>query len=320
MFAKAAVVVLMAGAVIVPAVPAIAVSAKPAPIKFGVVGPGSTKSKVVTVTLDPGYQAGGESGGGINAPFSQSANTCVTGATGTCSLTEVFAPTGPGDFDTTLFVSECNGLCINLAIPIVARSGVFAAKVPTIKFGSVAPGTTKTKKITLKFDTGYQSGGQSGGGINTPFNTSGCTSGATVKCTLTETFAPTQIGVYNTTLYVSECNGPCINVAIPIQATSGVVTAKPAPVKFGSVAAGGTKVKKITLTFDPGWSSGGQSGGGINAPFNASGCSAGTMVKCIITETFAPSQVGIYDTTLYVSECNVVCVNMAVPITAKTGV
>jgi hypothetical protein len=237
-----------------------------------------------------------------------------------CTLTETFAPTSIGDYDTTLFVSECNGLCINLAIPIVARSGVLAAKVPTIKFGSVAPGTTKIKKITLKLDPGFSTGGQSGGGINTPFNASGCTTGATVKCTLTETFAPTQIGVYDTTLFVSECNGPCINVAIPIQAASGVFTAKPSPIKFGSVPAGATKVKKITLTFDPGWSAGGQSGGGINAPFNATGCTAGTMVKCVITETFAPGQVGIYDTTLYVSECNIVCVNRAVPITAKSGV
>jgi hypothetical protein len=62
MFAKAAVVVLMAGAVIVPAVPAVAVSAKPAPIKFGVVAPGQSKSKTITVLLDPGYTTGGQSG------------------------------------------------------------------------------------------------------------------------------------------------------------------------------------------------------------------------------------------------------------------
>jgi hypothetical protein len=318
MFVKAALVALISGAVIVPAVPAVAVSAKPAPIKFGTVAPGQSKSKTITVLLDPGYTTGGQSGGGISAPFN--ASGCTSGATVKCTLTETFSPTAIGDYDTTLFISECNGLCINLAVPIVARSGVFASKVPTIKFGSVAPGQTKTKKITLTLDPGYTSGGQSGGGINNPFSASGCSQGTAAKCTITETFSPTGLGIYNTTLFVSECNGPCINIPVPITATSGLFAAKPSPIKFGSVAAGQSKVKKITLTLDPGYTSGGQSGGGINAPFNASGCVMGAAGKCTITETFSPTQVGIYDTTLFVSECNGPCINLAVPITAKSGV
>jgi hypothetical protein len=313
---------------------AFGMSAKPASVVFGSVGVGSSKTKPITINIDPGYAVASASGGGINPPFSPDIGAC--GSQPTCKVNETFAPTSLGTSDATLTISECpiaGGACVDLAIPVHGTGGAFAAKAAPVAFGSVAVGTTKTESVTLKMDPGYGVAIFGGAGaLNPPFSldigTCSDPSGQP-SCKLNEAFTPTTLGTFDVTLNVFECpltGGACIPLDIPFHATSGVFAAKPVLTAFGSVAVGRTKTKSVTLKIDPGYQVTIASGGGINVPFSFDlGTCAGAagQPSCKVNETFAPTGLGTFDTTLTIYECPITggpCIPLVIPVQAAGGV
>lgn len=179
-------------------------SAAPNPVQFGSVPLGTTASQTVTVTPDAGFQLGGVGGSGLNTPFNFTNDTCgTTVGPQTCTFVETFTPTTTGLATGQLFVNEFENtpsgvVNRNLEVDLSGTGvSVFAASPNPVQFGSVPVGTTVSRTVTVKPDTGFQVGPVGGSGLNTPFSFSNDTCGTTVgpqTCSFVETFTPTTTG------------------------------------------------------------------------------------------------------------------------------
>jgi hypothetical protein len=80
----------------------------PATLHFGNVAINTTKTLTSKVTVDAGYTFSGESGTGINPPWSVPVSACKQfKGPGRCTLTEIFTPTAIGPASGITWISEC---------------------------------------------------------------------------------------------------------------------------------------------------------------------------------------------------------------------
>lgn len=220
-----------------------------------------------------------------------------------------------------------------LAIVVMPRAATAISSAPsTLKFGEVPVNTTKTKTFRLKIDPGLQLQGASGGGVNRPYSigVSICSGGGVgpVTCKTDESFHPTQLGTFNTTLQVDECDGvgPCVDVYIPLQGRCGEFASGPSTVKFGGVPLNTTKTKAVGIKIDPGYHLASAAGGGINAPytFDFGTCTRAVgQLSCMGNESFDPTALGTFNTTLTLYECPDVggrCIALDIPLQGRSGV
>jgi hypothetical protein len=97
---------------------------QPASIDFGNVLVGTSVTRTVPVTLDPGFTV--NSAGGGSPPFHFDFFTCDGGATGPCSVQYSFSPTSAATFHDIMSIRECNSVqsvCISNDLVPTAVTG-----------------------------------------------------------------------------------------------------------------------------------------------------------------------------------------------------
>ncbi len=305
-------------------------AADPASVNFGTVPINTTVERLITITVDAGYRTQIASGGGINAPFSFSFDTCGAGGgftgPGTCTVRQRFTPTSTVTSSGTTNVFECpvaGGSCIPISYSVNGTGGSIHSADPTsVDFGNVPINTTVERSITITVDAGYSTQIASGGGINAPFGFSFDTCGAgggftgPGTCTVKQRFTPTSATASSGTTNVFECpvaGGSCIPISYSVSGT-GITTAAadPASVNFGNVPINTTVERLITITVDAGYRTEIASGGGINAPFSFSFDTCGTgggfagPATCTVKQRFTPTAAVPSSGTTNVFECPVV--------------
>jgi hypothetical protein len=305
-----------------------AIALSPAPINFGAVPVGTTKTKSVTLKLDQGY-AFEEMLGTATAPFGVNLGTCTPLTTGSCKFTVAFSPTALGLAMADLAPQECligGGGCTGGGFNISGVGGVASVKPTTVDFGNVALGKSKTKTVTLTPDPQYQFDAFGGvSGLNAPFNVDPgtCSAQNTSKCKFTQTFSPTALGQSIGNLTVSECpivaGPPCVVFPITFKGTGGAFSAK--PVAVGSVALGTSKSKPMSIKFDTGYTLQSVSSF-LDWSVNTNGCVAAVVKSCKVIVTLTATQPEIDDGTLTVTECPIVpgpCVSIGDPVSGHAG-
>jgi len=232
--------------------------ASPASVSFGTVGTGgnATQQVILSNTGTAAVQISsiaasgtGFSVNGITAPFTLNAGTAAT-------LNVVFAPTTGGSATGSVTVTS-NANNSPLTIPVTgsgAQPGLSIAPA-SFAYGSVVDGQTKSQNFTLT-NTGTSSltisqlsvsgAGYSISGLATP-----STIAAGASATFSAVFAPTTAGSLPGSVTVSSnAPGSPATVALSGTGVAGTVTlsANPTSLSFGSVNAGVTSSKSITLT------------------------------------------------------------------------
>jgi Abnormal spindle-like microcephaly-assoc'd, ASPM-SPD-2-Hydin/Protein of unknown function (DUF1573) len=232
--------------------------ANPTSVSFGTVSTGSnaTQQVILSNTGTAAVQISsiaasgtGFSVNGITAPFTLNAATTAT-------LNVVFAPTTGGSASGSVTVTS-NANNSPLTIPVTGTGAQPGLSITPASFayGSVVDGQTKSQNFTLT-NTGTSSltisqlsvsgAGYSISGLATP-----STIAAGASATFSAVFAPTTAGSLPGSVTVSSnAPGSPSTVALSGTGVAGTVTlsANPNSLSFGSVNAGVTSSKSITLT------------------------------------------------------------------------
>jgi hypothetical protein len=232
--------------------------ANPTSLSFGTVSTGgsATQQIILNNTGTAAVQissiavsGAGFSVNGITAPFTLNAATTAT-------LNVVFAPTTGGSASGNMTVTS-NANNSPLTIPVTGTGAQPGLSITPASFayGSVVDGQTKSQNFTLT-NTGTTSltisqlsvsgAGYSISGLATP---SSIAAGA--SATFSAVFAPTTAGSLPGSITISSnAPGSPATVALSGTGVAGTVTlsANPTSLSFGSVNAGVTSSKSITLT------------------------------------------------------------------------
>lgn len=209
-------------------------AANPATLDFHAITLDRTVSRLITITIDPGYRYSplGQTGADQD-PWTFDAGECDhngTAATGPikCTVRESFRPTTVGPVSDTLAISECNssGDCQSVDIPVSGAGKLdLAADPASVDFGSVPVNTTVSQTVTITVDDGFKVDASSSTGQGAPFGFSYDTCGADGgftgpgTCTVKETFMPESTTPATGTVAVSECptsGGSCQSVRAPV--------------------------------------------------------------------------------------------------------
>ncbi|HET6930587.1 MAG TPA: choice-of-anchor D domain-containing protein [Candidatus Acidoferrum sp.] len=232
--------------------------ANPTSLSFGSVGVGSNSTKTV-VFSNTGTAAiqistisvsgTGFSANGITAPL-------ILNPAATATLNVVFAPTAGGSASGSVTVTT-DQLHSPMTISLTGIGAVPGLSItPTsFVFGSLVDGQTKSQTFTLT-NTGSASLTISQVSVSgTGYSLSGLTTPSTIAAGATATFgvlfAPTTVGSFSGTITIaSNAPGSPLTVALSGSGTAGTVSlsANPTSLAFGSVNAGTTSSKSVTLT------------------------------------------------------------------------
>lgn len=221
---------------------------------YGTVIVGTSGSKVFTVS----NAAGGASatlgtvstaGLGLAAPYSMTGGTCSTGAviaaSGTCTITVQFAPTGAGAVGDTIALNYNNGASAQISNRAITGTGQSAAVLtisdPGYDYGTVPTGSNNPKVFTVSNAAGGASAtlgtiSAAGLGLSAPYSVSAatCATGGVIaaggSCTITVNFAPTIAGAQSDTIALNYNNGASAQVAN--RAITGTGNAAPAQLAF----------------------------------------------------------------------------------------
>lgn len=232
--------------------------ANPTSLSFGSVGVGSNSTKTI-VFSNTGTAAiqistisvtgTGFSANGITTPL-------ILNPAATATLNVVFTPTAGGSASGSVTVTT-DQLHSPMTISLTGTGAVPGLSItPTsFAFGSLVDGQTKSQTFTLT-NTGSGTLTVSQLSISgTGYSLSGLTTPSTIAAGATATFsalfAPTTVGSFPGTITIaSNAPGSPLTVALSGSGTAGTVllSANPTSLAFGSVNAGTTSSKSVTLT------------------------------------------------------------------------
>jgi hypothetical protein len=232
--------------------------ANPTSVSFGSVSTGSNATKPIilsntgTAAVQISSIAASGTGftvNGITVPF-------TLNAAATATLNAVFAPTAAGSVSGSVTVtSNATNSPLTISLTGTGAQPGLSITPASFAYGSVVDGQTKSQTFTLT-NTGSASltisqlsvggAGYSVSGLATP---STIAAGATA--TLNAVFAPTTAGSLPGTITIlSNAPGSPSTVALSGTGVAGTValSANPTSLAFGSVNAGTTSSKSVTLT------------------------------------------------------------------------
>ena len=227
-------------------------------LSFGNVSTGSSSTQHVTLT-NAGTVAvqissisatgAGFSVNGIAFPWTLNPSAAVT-------INVVFAPTSGGSVTGSIKVnSDASGSPLTITLSGTGVQGSLNIAPSSFAFGSVVDGQTKSQTFTIT-NTGNASvtisqltvsgAGYSVSGLNTP-----AALAAGASATFSAVFAPTAAGSLSGTITVNS-NAPGSPATISLSGTgvasSVTLSANPTSLSFGSVNAGSSSTKSVTLT------------------------------------------------------------------------
>ncbi len=309
-------------------------------VPFGSVNSGSSASQTVTVTNSGTANLTVGAIGSTNAlaaPFTKTADTCsnqTIAPSAACTVTIAFAPTATGSFTDSFNIPSNDpaksSVTVNVsgtgaAVPTPAIS-VTDSVAPTtdlsVPFGTIIVGSSASQTVTVK-NTGtanlVMGAVGSANPLADPFTItadtcSNQTIAAAATCTLTIAFAPTSAGTLSDSFSIPSNDPSKSTVTVNVNGTGGTVpvpgitvTDSVAPtndllVPYGTVSAGSTATKTVTIT-----NSGNAalvigaigSTDSLAAPFTMANdtCSDQTIAPaatCTMTIAFAPTLTGTF--------------------------
>jgi len=253
--------------------------------------------------------------GGTNpSSYSQTNNCGTTLAAGaSCVYTITFAPQALGQLQATLTIPD-NTVAGASTINTTGNGQTAVTVNPlALTFGSVAVTNTASKTTTIT---------NAGNALPVAFvlsdnvnytqtNTCGGAVPANGSCTVTVTFAPTNIGTFNATLTISDSDPTSPQVATLVgtgTAAVTVISATPAPLTFLNVAWNVSSSKTVTV----------KNNGVVTAFFsgitltdandytqtNTCGTSLAPKGSCTVTVTLTPQALGSLPATLTIADNN----------------
>jgi hypothetical protein len=288
----------------------------PLELDFGPTGVGATSPQaVVTITNYSTSTLNNFSGGGLTAPFGVSQD-CAAGvpAGGHCHYYFTFSPTTEGDFSAT---SSSGSNLGNISIK-VRGSGVGAKVVydaHALDMGSLTVNTSAAEQVVTLRNVGLAPLDDfAGGGLAAPFSASqDCAGGVAPggSCHYYFGFSPTSAGSFSATSSTSTNGGP---VAISVKGSGRALFSlgsgqrvSPLSLDFGPVGVGVTspelQARLVNQSLISAISN--FSGGGVNAPFQASqDCAGGvpTGGNCAFYYRFSPTTAGEFAATSSVND------------------
>jgi hypothetical protein len=232
--------------------------ARPASVSFGTVSTGSNATQQITLnnTGTAAVQISSIAAAGTGFSVNGITTPITVNAAATAILNVVFAPTTAGTASGSVTVTS-NASNSPLTVPVTGtgvQPGLSIAPA-SFAFGSIVNGQTKSQNFTLT-NTGSSSltisqltvsgAGYSISGLTTP-----STIAAGASATFSATFAPTTAGSLPGSVTISSnAPGSPSTVALSGTGVAGTVavSANPTSLSFGSVNAGLTSSKSVTLT------------------------------------------------------------------------
>jgi hypothetical protein len=232
--------------------------ANPTSLSFGTASTGSNTSQNITLTNTGTVAVQITSITAAGSGFSVSGITPPTtlNPSGSATLSVKFAPAATGAVTGSIAVaSNASGSPLTIALTGTGAQAGLSVSPASFSYGSVVDGLTKSQSFTLT-NTGTAAltiaqltvtgAGYSVSGLNTP-----ATLAAGQSTTFSTLFAPTTAGALNgsVTIASNAPNSPTV-VALSGTGTTASVTmsASPTSVSFGSVNAGSSSSKSVTLT------------------------------------------------------------------------
>jgi hypothetical protein len=238
----------------------------PAALSFGNVCVGASSSKIVTLrntgACDLTVSSVAISAGGGVYTLEPVTTPVVIAPNSSAPVTVVFAPTATGNGQTGMLTvtSNSGGAVAAMSnVPLTGDSapGVIGVSPATLDFGNVCAGSSKSTVLTVR----------NTGACDLTVSNVAITMGGTVysiqplttplviphngSAPVTVVFAPTavgddQLGVLTVT---SDSGGNLTTTGVPLtgDAPAGIIGASPAALDFGTVCAGSTKSKVLTV-------------------------------------------------------------------------
>lgn len=232
--------------------------ANPTSLSFGTASTGSSTSQNITLTNTGTAAIQITSITAAGSGFSVSGITPPTtlDPSGTATLSVKFAPAATGAVTGSITVaSNASGSPLTIALTGTGAQAGLSVSPASFSYGNVVDELTKSQSFTLT-NTGTAAltiaqltvtgTGYSVSGLNTP-----ATLAAGQSTTFSALFAPTTAGAFNGSVSIASNapNSPTV-VALSGTGTTASVTmsASPTSVSFGSVNAGSSSSKSVTLT------------------------------------------------------------------------
>jgi len=227
-------------------------------LSFGNVSTGSSATQHITLTntgtaavqiTNVGASGTGFTVNGVTTPL-------TLNPVATATLNVVFAPTATGSATGSVtIVSNASGSPLTIALSGTGVQSGLSISPASFNFGSVVDGQTKSQNFTLT-NTGSASLTVSQLGISgAGYSVSGLSTPSTLavggSATFSAVFAPTSAGSLGGTVTISSsAPGSPATVALSGVGVAASVTlsASPNSVAFGSVNAGSSSSKSVTLT------------------------------------------------------------------------
>ena len=233
-------------------------AANPTALSFGTINTGSSASKQVVLTntgnaaikiSQVSASGTGFSASGITVPATLNASQSAT-------LTVGFAPATPASAVGTITVtSDAQGSPLSIALTGNGAQAGLNVSPTTFNFGSLVEGTTKSQKFSITNngsasltveDLVVNGAAYSVIGLTTP-----ATLAAGQSTSFTAEFAPTAPGSLVGAVTISS-NAPNSPTAVALSGTgvaaSLTLTANPGQLAFGSINAGSSSSKSVTVT------------------------------------------------------------------------
>lgn len=312
---------------------------------FGTVAVGGRAEANLTISNAGQWQAATVASAALAAPFSYkggsypgTGGTCasVLNAGANCSIVVEYQPTATGSQNIIVQITFHDGVSVQTATRAVAGTGAAPASLalnesPLYDFGTLAAGATAEKTLTLSNSGGVTATALSGSGLTTPYSFKGgafpgtggtCTStlSAAGSCTLIVTYAPAVAGASNSSVTITFNDGA--SGQFTTRAVQGTAVAPAAlslsdgpTYNFGSIPAGGSADKTLTVTNAGQVAATAMVGSGLSAPFSfrggsypgtggSCGASLAPGASCTIALRFAPAVTGTFAATVQLAYQN----------------
>lgn len=287
----------------------------PLELDFGPMGVGTTSPEaVVTITNYSTSTLDNFSGGGLSSPFGVSQD-CAGGVPpgGQCHYYFRFSPTAEGDFSATSSSGSSLG---NISIKVRGR-GVGAKVVydaHALDMGSLALNANAAQQVVTLRNVGLaRLESFAGGGLATPFSASqDCADGVDPggSCHYYFGFSPTTVGSFSATSSTASNGGP-VSISVkgsgrPQLSFGSGQRVSPFSLDFGPVGVGTTSPELQARLVNQNLFSAISdfTGGGVNAPFQASqDCAGGVPAggNCAFYYRFSPTTAGEFSATSFVT-------------------
>jgi hypothetical protein len=237
---------------------------------------------------------------GDTSQFIVNLDTCGgTAGPVTCDIVFSFFPSATGGASATVTLTQCATFVTACDDTIVGLGGVGTQKgatspTATIDFGNVKLGTTKTVSESIAVPKDFQVQGVTSLGAPFHFFGGNCfLFNGPGKCKFSVDYSPLAVHGDGATLTFDVCpmpsGPPCEHPTYDLVGNGLTLFApKPAPLKFGTVAVGKTKIIKTTITLDAGFKYDGGFGNGPSPVDNLFVDSAAST--CVFLVTIGPGK------------------------------